>query len=174
MDPQDLLLTAARASAVYLFVLLVIRLLGKRSVGNFGAFDLLVALMLGEVVDEIIFGDVTMLKGFVAIAIIGLWHFVNAWAGYRSKLVDWLTESSPAVLVEDGQIKHDALARERISEQELWSELRMQSIDALEQVKRATLEPGGQVSVIQQEWARPLEKGDLPQATRAQRPAQAA
>jgi uncharacterized membrane protein YcaP (DUF421 family) len=53
MDPNELMLTAARAAAVYLFMLIVIRALGKRTAGNFSAFDLLVALMLGEVVDEI-------------------------------------------------------------------------------------------------------------------------
>src|SRR5688500_4975850 len=161
MDPQDLLLTAGRASLVYVFVLLVIRLLGKRSVGAFGAFDLLVALMLGEVVDEIIFGDVTLAKGFVAIAMVGLWHFANSWATYRSKFFDWLTESTPCTLVEHGQIKHDALARERMNEEELRTQLRHQGIEDLAEVKRATLEPDGKVSVIQEEWAKPLEKGDL-------------
>ena len=51
MDAHALWITAGRAAAVYAFMLVVIRLLGKRTVGNFSAFDLLVALMLGEVVD---------------------------------------------------------------------------------------------------------------------------
>jgi uncharacterized membrane protein YcaP (DUF421 family) len=58
MDPRELMLTAARAAAVYVFMLIVIRALGKRTVGDFSAFGLLVALMLGEVVDEILYGDV--------------------------------------------------------------------------------------------------------------------
>jgi uncharacterized membrane protein YcaP (DUF421 family) len=57
METQELLLTALRAAAVYVLMLVVIRLMGKRTVGNFTAFDLLVALMLGEIVDEIIYGD---------------------------------------------------------------------------------------------------------------------
>jgi uncharacterized membrane protein YcaP (DUF421 family) len=161
MDTQDLLLTAGRASLVYVFVLFVIRLLGKRSVGQFGAFDLLVALMLGEVVDEIIFGDVSLAKGFIAIAVIALWHFVNGWASYKSKFVDWLTESKPCLLVEHGEIKHDHLAAERMNEAELWAALREQGVEDIKEVKRAMLEPDGKVSVIQEEWARPLEKGDL-------------
>ena len=161
MDPQDLLLTAGRASLVYVFVLFVIRLLGKRSVGAFGAFDLLVALMLGEVVDEIIFGDVTLAEGFVAIAMIGAWHFVNGWAAYKSKFVDWLTESRACVLVEHGEIKRDHMASERINEEELWTALREQGIEDIKEVKSARLEPDGRISVIQEEWAKPLEKGDL-------------
>jgi uncharacterized membrane protein YcaP (DUF421 family) len=67
MDATELLLTAARALAVYALLLAVIRVLGKREVGNFTAFDLLVALMLGEVVDEIIYGEVEFAQGAVAI-----------------------------------------------------------------------------------------------------------
>lgn len=56
MDPNELMLTAARTAAVYVLMLIVIRALGRRTVGNFSTFDLLVALMLGEVVDEIMGG----------------------------------------------------------------------------------------------------------------------
>lgn len=52
VDVNELLMTAARAAAVYVLMLLVIRALGRRTVGNVSAFDLLVALMLGEIVDE--------------------------------------------------------------------------------------------------------------------------
>jgi uncharacterized membrane protein YcaP (DUF421 family) len=166
MDTQDLLLTAGRASLVYVFVLFVIRVLGKRSVGAFSAFDLLVALMLGEVVDEIIFGDVSLAKGFVAITVIGLWHFVNGWAAYKSKLVNWLTEGKPCVVVEHGEIKHDRLASERISEEELWMHLRIQQVEDINEVKRATLETDGKVTVLLEEWAKPIEKRDLDAARR--------
>jgi uncharacterized membrane protein YcaP (DUF421 family) len=166
MDVQDLLLTAGRASLVYISVLLVIRLLGKRSVGAFGAFDLLVALMLGEVVDEIIFGDVTLAKGFIAIAIIGLWHFISGWASYKSKLIEWLIESTSCTVVENGEIKYDRLARERMSEQELWMHLRLNEIEDVTEVKRATLETDGEVSILREEWAKPLEKRDLEAARR--------
>ena len=63
MDPHELMMTALRALGVYVLMLVVIRALGKRTVGNFSAFDLLVALMLGEVVDEIIYGDVSIAQG---------------------------------------------------------------------------------------------------------------
>jgi uncharacterized membrane protein YcaP (DUF421 family) len=164
MDPQDLLLTALRASLIYFFLLLVIRLLGKREVGNIGAFDLLVALMLGEVVDEAIYGDVSLVKGGLAIAVIAMWHFINSWASYLSKAIDKLTEAEPTVLVEKGKIKHEALAKERLNEAELFAELRLMGIaeDELKEVKQATLEPSGKISVLKEEKAKPLQKSDLP------------
>ena len=47
-------------------------------------FDFIVALMLGEVVDEAIYGDVSMVKGLLAIAVIALWHLINSWASFKS------------------------------------------------------------------------------------------
>jgi uncharacterized membrane protein YcaP (DUF421 family) len=161
MDPQDLMLTALRATLIYFFLLFVVRLLGKRSVGALSAFDLVVALMLGEVVDEAIFGDVSMAKGLLAIAVIAVWHFVNEWVSFRSKTIDRLTAGEPVVVIEKGQIKHDVLAKERLNESELLSQMRLQSIDKLEEVERATVEPSGHISFIQTEEAKPVQKGDL-------------
>ena len=161
MDWNELGLTAARAVLVYAFMLVAIRILGKRSVGNLTAFDLLVALMLSEVSDEIIYADVTVSKGFVAIAAIAACHFVNSWSSYKSTFVDRLTGSEPRVLVQHGRVLREALAAERMNEDELWSELRLQQVDDLREVKCATLEPSGQVSVIKEDWAKELQKGDL-------------
>jgi uncharacterized membrane protein YcaP (DUF421 family) len=161
MDLQDLMLTALRASLIYFFLLLVVRVLGKRSVGAIGAFDLVVALMLGEVVDEAIFGDVSMTKGLLAIVVIAGWHLVNEWASYRSKTIDRLTAGEPTVVVEKGKLKHDALARERINEAEVLAQMRLQGIDKLEEVEKACLETTGHISFIQTEAAKPVQKSDL-------------
>jgi uncharacterized membrane protein YcaP (DUF421 family) len=161
MDPQDLLLTALRASIIYFFLLLVVRLLGKREVGSASAFDFIVALMLGEVVDEAIYGDVTMVKGLLAIAVIAIWHIINSWASYKSKTIEKITSASPTVLVENGKINQDALAQERLNEAELFSQMRLMEIEDIKEVKKATLEPNGQISVIQEDWAKPIQKGDI-------------
>jgi uncharacterized membrane protein YcaP (DUF421 family) len=161
MDPQDLLMTAIRATGLYFILLFVVRVLGKREVGNFGAFDFIVALMLGEVVDEFIFGDVSVVKGLVAIGVVALWHYVNSWASFKSDAIRKLTTAEPTVLVEKGKMKHDALAKERMHPDEVWSNLRLQSVEELDEVKTATLEPNGQVSVLKQEAMKPLEKGDI-------------
>jgi uncharacterized membrane protein YcaP (DUF421 family) len=161
LDPTDLLQTAGRTTLVYFFILFVIRLLGKREVGSISAFDFIVALMLGEVVDEISYGDVTLAKGFVVIAVIAAWHLANSWGSYKWRFLDRLTGAKPTPLVEHGQIKREALARERMNEEELWSTLRLQGIDDLKEVKKATLEPNGQVSVLKEDWAEPLQKSDL-------------
>ena len=161
IDVNELLFTALRASFVYFFLLLVIRLLGKREIGNTSAFDLIVALILGEVVDEIIYGDVTILQGVIAIVVVAIWHLVNSWASYKSEIIDKLTGAPPTVMVKNGQIQHKNLAKERLNEDELLSELRMMGVDEVKEVKQATLEPNGKISVLQEEWARPVQRQDL-------------
>lgn len=162
MDINELMLTALRASFVYIYLLIIVRILGKREIGASSAFDLLVALMLGDVVDEVIYGDVSIAQGAVAMAIIAIWHIVNSFASYKSKLIDNLTGAPPTVLVKNGRIQHKALAKERLNENELWSGLRMMDVDDIKEVKQATLEPNGQISVLLEDWAKPAQKQDLP------------
>jgi uncharacterized membrane protein YcaP (DUF421 family) len=161
MDFNDLLMTAVRATMVYLFVLFVVRMLGKRELGNLGAFDLIVSLMIGEVVDEVIYGDVSMAKGFIAIGTVAVWHVLNSWGSYNSKTIRKLTEAEPTVLIEKGKIIKEAMAKERLTEEELWSQLRINEIEDLNEIEKATLEPDGKISIIQQNWAKPIQKSDL-------------
>ena len=148
MDINELLFTALRATFVYFFLLLVVRVLGKREIGATSAFDLIVALILGEVVDEIIYGDVTVLQGVTAILVVAIWHLVNSWASFKSQFIDKLTGASPTILVKNGLLQKKELAKERLNEEELLSELRMASVDNVEEVKQATLEPNGSISVL--------------------------
>jgi uncharacterized membrane protein YcaP (DUF421 family) len=169
IDWNELLYTALRASFVYVFLLIVVRLLGKREVGNTSAFDLIVALILGEVVDEIIYGDVTILQGVVAIGATAIWHLANSWASFRSEIIDKITGAPPTVMIKNGEIQRKHLAKERLNEDELFSELRMMGVEDIKEVKQATLEPNGKISVIQEDWAKPLQKQDLTELKPAKR-----
>jgi uncharacterized membrane protein YcaP (DUF421 family) len=161
MDPAELLLTALRAVGVYLLMLVVVRLLGKREIGSFTAFDFLVALMLGEVVDEIIYGDVTFAQGAVAILVIGAAQYVTGWLSFRSARADKVLDGIPTVVVRDGELQREQMRAERMNEMEVMALLRLQGIDDLREVKLAVVEVGGQMSVLKQEWAEPLQKADL-------------
>jgi uncharacterized membrane protein YcaP (DUF421 family) len=162
MEFQDLLLTAGRGILVYFFMLVVIRLLGKRSVGAFSAFDLLVALMLGEVVDEIIYGDVSLVQGFTAVGVVALCHYATGWMGYKNRTLDQLVQGKPAVLVRHGEMQRDAMRQERMSEEDILIQLRLQGIQDIREVMLAILEPSGSVSVFREEWAETVRKCDLP------------
>jgi uncharacterized membrane protein YcaP (DUF421 family) len=134
---------------------------GKRTVGNFTAFDLLVALMLGEIVDEIIYGDVTFAQGTVAILTIALAKYGTAWLTYWDHGFDALLEGKPTVVVQDGKLQRRGMRKEQMNEKEVLAHLRLQGIDDLREVKLAIVEDDGEVSVIKQEWAENLQKADL-------------
>lgn len=151
MDTQELVHTALRAVGVYVFILLVIRLLGKRAVGNFGAFDLLVALMLGEIVDEIIYGDVSWSQGAVAILVIALIEYGSEWLSYLSPRFHKLLSGDATVLIADGRWARAGLRRERMGEDEVLTQLRHQGIDDVSLVRCARLETDGRISVIKRD-----------------------
>jgi uncharacterized membrane protein YcaP (DUF421 family) len=161
MDWQELGLTAARGLLVYVAMLVIIRMLGKRTVGNFTAFDLLVALMLGEVVDEIIYGDVTLAQGFVAIVVVAAAKYVTAWLAYLNHGLNRLFEGTPTEVVRDGDFVREGMRKELMNEEEVMASLRLQGISDMREVKRAVMEVDGIVSVIKEDWAEPLQKRDL-------------
>jgi uncharacterized membrane protein YcaP (DUF421 family) len=159
MDGQELLLTAARAAAVYVFMLVVIRALGKRTVGNFSAFDLLVALMLGEIVDEIIYGDVRFIQGAVAIVAIGALAYTDAWLSYAG--MQNVLEGKPTVVVRDGEYDRKGMRAERMTEQDVLGHLRAEGILDMREVHLAVVENDGSLSVLKHSWAEPAQKADV-------------
>jgi uncharacterized membrane protein YcaP (DUF421 family) len=161
MDWQQIGMTAARAVLLYVVMLFVIRVLGKRTVGNFTAFDLLVALMLGEVVDEIIYGDVTLAQGFTAIFVVAAAKYITAWMTYGSRKLSLILEGKPTELVKSGELQRDAMRSEMMNELEVMSALRLQGISDVREVRSAILEVDGVVSVIKEEWAEPVRRGDV-------------
>ncbi len=83
---NELLSIALRALVVYAYLLVLVRLLGKREIGAFSAFDFVVALILGELADEVIFGNITLAKGAVASGTAAGLHYLNSLITYRSRL----------------------------------------------------------------------------------------
>jgi uncharacterized membrane protein YcaP (DUF421 family) len=161
MDYQLLLGTAGRSVVVYFLMLLVIRVLGKRTVGNLSAFDLLVALMLGEVVDEMIYGDVTFGQGLAAIIPLAAVEYLNSWLSYLNHGVEAVLEGRPTIVVKDGEFQRKGMRAERMNDVDIMAALRRHGIEDLREVKLATVEADGDVSVIERPWARPTPRADV-------------
>jgi len=161
MDPKELLMTAARAAAVYVLMLAVIRALGKRTVGNFSAFDLLVALMLGEIVDEMIYGDIRFIQGTVAIVTIGAITYADSWLAYFDHGMEGVLEGKPTIVVKKGTFHRPGMRRERMNEKDVLAALRVQGVKDMRAVEYAIVEHGGSVSVLMYEWAQPVVKADV-------------
>jgi uncharacterized membrane protein YcaP (DUF421 family) len=161
MDPKELMATAARAAAVFALMLVVVRSLGKRTVGNFSGFDLLVALMLGEVVDEIIYGDVRFIQGSVAIVAIAALAHADAFLAYLDHGLHGVLEGKPTVVIRDGGFVHDGMRKERMNEKDVLGHVRAAGIHDMREVHLAVVENDGSVSVLRTTWAEPAQKADV-------------
>ena len=161
MELNELLLTAARAVAIYVLMLIVVRALGKRTVGNFSAFDLLVALMLGEVVDEIIYGDVRFIQGAVVMVTLGAFAYADSLLSYWDRGMQALLEGKPTLVVKNGEFHRPGMRQERMNEKDVLGSLRMQGVRDLRVVQYAVVEHDGTVSVVPFDWAMPVNKADV-------------
>jgi uncharacterized membrane protein YcaP (DUF421 family) len=133
-----------RPMIVYVFLVLLLRIFGKRELAQLNPFDLVVLLCLSNTVQNAIIGpDDSVTGGLIgALALCGINYAVVRFL-FRHRRLDQLIEGKPAVLMKDGHLRRHAMARELITRSELLTIAHRQGFDALEDVDSCTLEPGG-------------------------------
>lgn len=156
-----LLEIAFKAVIVFLILLLVLRLLGKRAQQNISPMQQMLMIALGSAAgDVLLYPDVPL--AYAALILLGVTALTMLleWLGERSRRVRDYVESRPRVLVRDGEIEWDALAKERTTRRELFAELRIKGARSLSQVDAAILEVTGDISVFLNDHA-PADNGLL-------------
>ena len=138
-----------RGVVIYSFLLLLLRLTGKRQVGQMSPFDLVLLLVLSNAVQNSMNGGDNSLTGGLisATTLVGLNWFVG-WATYRSRRLEKLIEGRPIVLIHDGKIYHESMRRVQMTQHELEASLRANGCAGAEEVRFAVLENNGQLTVI--------------------------
>jgi uncharacterized membrane protein YcaP (DUF421 family) len=138
-----------RSGAIYLALLVVLRLFGKREVGQFTLFDLVLILLIANAVQPAMTGtDSSLLGGLIIIAtLIAMNRAVAALRG-RVPAVNRLLEASPTVLARDGAWIPSALSREDVSLDDAEMAIREHGISTVEEVELAVLEADGSISVV--------------------------
>ncbi len=133
-----------RPIAVYVFLVVVLRIFGKRELAQLNPFDLVVLLSLSNTVQNAIIGNDNSLTGGLvgAFTLLGVNYVVVRFL-FRHRRLDQIFEGRPTVLVEHGHIVQDALASELLSRSELITVIHRQGFDSLSEVDRCVLEPGG-------------------------------
>src|SRR6478672_3764984 len=138
-----------RPILVYAFLIVGLRLSGKRELAQLNPFDLVVLLTLSNTVQNAIIGnDNSLLGGLVGAAVLVAVNALVIRLTYNSPKLDRLIEGQPTDLVRDGKELKNALKHERITKQELMSVVHRQGIAHLDDVERVTLEPTGTFTVI--------------------------
>ena len=139
---------AVRAGVVYLALLAMVRLTGKRTVGQFTPFDLVVVLLLSEAVSGSIAGqDESLTGGLIAAATLLLLNMLIAFASSRSKRFDTLVEGNPVLVGRDGVIYEDVLKRQRVTRADFDKALREADCE-LRDMRLAILEADGIINIM--------------------------
>jgi uncharacterized membrane protein YcaP (DUF421 family) len=157
---SDLLGVAARTAIVYVFLVIGLRLAGRREVGQLSIFDLVVLLVIADAVQNSMVGEnVTLLGGLVAATVLIVLDLLLSIVTNRWKKIGRLLEGEPRMLVRDGVVFEKALRAERLDRDELMAALRGQGVADVADVALAVLETNGSISVI------PRQQGSPPART---------
>lgn len=138
-----------RATAIYVLVMVLIRVSGKRAVGQFTPFDLVMLILIGNAVQNGINGGDNSLTGaaIMATTLIAL-NYGVAFITSRSRRVERIVEGEPVVLARNGKLFEGVLRRELVSRDDFRESLRMNGIDDVAKVELALLETNGSISVV--------------------------
>jgi len=138
-----------RSAVVYAFLLVVLRLMGKRQIGQLAPFDLVLILVLSNSVQNAMNGgDNSVLGGLVSAGTLFALNSVVAVVTARSKKAEALIEGHPLVLIHNGKLYDTMLKKASITRHELNSALRQAGCGCVEDVQYAVLENNGAISVI--------------------------
>ena len=133
-----------RPVIVYAFVLICLRIFGKRQLAQLNPFDLVVLLSISNTVQNAIIGDDNSVTGGLigALALFAINYLVVRFV-FRHKTLDQLLEGKPTVLIECGRVRRRALAKEMLSEAELLVVAHRQGFASLKDIDHCELLPGG-------------------------------
>ncbi|WP_342373223.1 DUF421 domain-containing protein [Propioniciclava soli] len=145
----DLLRVLVAATVAYVTLLLLLRISGKRTLGQLNAFDFVVTVALGSMLSAIILpNEVSLAGGALGLGLLILFQALIATLTSRRPGVRSAVTASPALLLEDGRVLKDALRAHRMAESELRQAVRQSGHGDVHQIAAVVLETDGTLSVI--------------------------
>lgn len=138
-----------RGVLVYALLLVLLRLTGKRQIGQLSPFDLVLLLVLSNAVQNAMNGgDNSFTAGVVSATTLVAMNWLVAFATYKSRRLEALVEGRPQIVIHDGKLYEAALANEKLTRHELFAALRGAGCASVEDVRAAILESNGSLTVI--------------------------
>ena len=137
-----------RSLIIYVFLLVLIRVTGKRQVGQLAPFDLILLLVLSNAVQNAMNGgDNSVQAGLISALTLVTLNYGIGYATYRSKRLEALIEGRPQVLIHNGELYKDVMEHERLTQHELDAALRRQGVSNISHVHMAMIENNGEITV---------------------------
>ncbi len=146
----DVIEVVGRVTLIYAGVFVLLRLAGKRELGSLSPMDLLTMLLLSETVSPALVGGSDSLGlGMVAATTLIALTVILGFATFRFRRVERMVEGTAKVLIRDGRVDADVLRGERITHEQLLTALHENGLMSVSQVKRAFVEPTGDLTFIE-------------------------
>ncbi|MFC3057729.1 DUF421 domain-containing protein [Paenirhodobacter populi] len=137
-----------RGIVMYALVTVLMRASGKRAMGQFTPFDMILLILIGNAVQNGINGGDNSLTGAVIMAVtLFVQNWLVAWGSSRWRKFRWVFEGKPTLLAEHGKIDYRMLRRQLVSEDDFLDAMRAAGCDKVSRVKYARLEPNGHITI---------------------------
>lgn len=152
----------ARAIGVYFLALLTVRLMGKRSIGELGAFDFVLMTGVGHIMSAVALErDIPFHDGILVLVTLAALEVILSIFSYKSRKFGKLMEGKPRYLIRDGKILKENMRKEKFNLYDLRQELRKKGIDNETEVEKGIIEACGKISIILKEEEEALKRKDL-------------
>lgn len=152
----DLFIIGYRTVILYILIVFVLRVMGKREVGELGVIDIVVFIIIAEVAAFALDSpDKNLSEAIVPILVLVAIQLISSFISLKSKKFRDLVDGDPSTLIRDGQIMEKELRKQRYNLDDLFQQLREQKIGSVRDVTYAFLEPSGNLSVFTKEDTQP-------------------
>ena len=159
---DNLTMVLLRTLFSYFFLLILVRLMGKRELGKLSVFDVVISIMLAEMaalaIEDV---DKPALRFYLPMLLIALLEVAFAYLSLKSKKFRDTVDGSADLIIENGQIREQAMRRNRLNMDDLMVHLRQKDVKNIADVEFALLEPTGQMSVFLKEQKEKITREDL-------------
>lgn len=139
-----------RSLVVYAFLLLILRVTGKRQIGQLAPFDLVLLLVLSNAVQNSMNGgDNSLVGGLISATTLVALNYAVGYATFRSRKIEEVIEGRPQVLIHNGELFRDVMEKSQLTQHELEAALRQAGCNHVGECHSAILENNGAISVVQ-------------------------
>lgn len=140
-----------RSVSVFLFLLIILRVSGKRDIGEMSPADLILLLLLSANVHTSLSGDdKSILGGLIGATALLTVNYLLNWLAYKNKKFEGFLKGSPEILIYRGKVQEKVLSRHKLTHEQVKIALRKEEISHYDKVRLAVLEPDGTISVFKE------------------------
>lgn len=148
-----------RSAAMFALLYVLLRLLGKREIGQMTSFELVVLIVMGDLIQQgVTHNDFSLTGATLAVVTFAFLALLLSWITYLFPRAEKLLDGEPRVIIRDGALLEENLRRDRVTRSEVEAEMRLAGIASMREVAWGILETQGKISFIRRDGARPPPK----------------